>query len=59
MKSLEEGNEDALSAVNDLSEDIRKELDDIYFALSELADKHKIQKAERRPVGFIHYQSKE
>ena len=59
MKSLEEGNEDTLSAVNDLSEDIRKELDDIYFALSELAEKRRMQKAERRPVGFIHYQSKE
>lgn len=59
MKSLEEGNEDTLSAMNDLSEDMRKELDDIYFALSELSDKHKIQKAERRPVGFIHYKLEE
>ena len=59
MKSLEEGNENTLSAMNDLSEDMRKELDDIYFALSELSDKHKIQKAERRPVGFIHYKLEE
>lgn len=27
MKMLEEGNEDTIAAVNDLSEDIRKELD--------------------------------
>lgn len=59
MKSLEEGNEDTLSAMNDLSEDMRKELYDIYFALSELSDKHKIQKAEWRPVGFIHYKLEE
>ena len=39
MKMLEEGNEDAIAAVNDLSEDTRKELDDIYLALSQLADK--------------------
>lgn len=57
MKALEEGNEDAMAAVNDLSEDFRKELDDIYLALSQLADQHKRQaeQKERRPVGFIHY----
>ena len=37
MKMLEEGNEDTIAAVNDLSEDTRKELDDIYLALSQLA----------------------
>ena len=54
---VEEGNEDAMAAVNDLSEDFRKELDDIYLALSQLADQHKRQaeQKERRPVGFIHY----
>lgn len=57
MKALEEGNEDTMAAVNDLSEDFRKELDDIYLALSQLADQYKRQaeQKERRPVGFIHY----
>ena len=57
MKALEEGNEDTMAAVNDLSEDFRKELDDIYLTLSQLADQHKRQaeQKERRPVGFIHY----
>ena len=57
MKMLEEGNEDAIAAVNDLSEDTRKELDDIYLALSQLADKQKQinQQRKRKPIGFIQY----
>lgn len=57
MKMLEEGNEDTIAAVNDLSEDTRKELDDIYLALSQLAEKQKQVKkhADRRPIGFVHY----
>ena len=57
MKILEEGNEDTIAAVNDLSEDTRKELDDIYLALSQLADKQKQinQQRERKPIGFIQY----
>ena len=54
---LEEGNEDTIAAVNDLSEDTRKELDDIYLALSQLAEKqkHVNKQTERRPIGFAHY----
>ena len=57
MKMLEEGNEDTIAAVNDLSEDTRKELDDIYLALSQLAEKqkHVNKQTERRPSGFAHY----
>ena len=57
MKILQEGNEDTIAAVNDLSEDTRKELDDIYLALSQLADKQKQinQQRERKPIGFIQY----
>ena len=57
MKMLEEGNEDTIAAVNDLSEDTRKELDDIYLALSQLAEKqkHVNKQKERRPIGFAHY----
>lgn len=38
VKELEESSEDTLAAINDLSEDTRKELDDIYLALTELAE---------------------
>ena len=57
MKMLEEGNEDTIAAVNDLSEDTRKELDDIYLALSQLAEKqkHVNKQTVRRPIGFAHY----
>lgn len=41
VKELEESSEDTLTAINDLSEDTRKELDDIYLALTELAEKKK------------------
>ena len=56
MKMLEEGNEDTI-AVNDLNEDTRKELDDIYLALSQLAEKqkHVNKQTESRPIGFAHY----
>lgn len=57
MKMLEEDNEDTIAAVNDLSEDTRKELDDIYLALSQLAEKqkHVNKQTGRRPIGFAHY----
>ena len=57
MKLLEQGSEDTLEAINNLSEDTRRELDDIYLALSELADKQKTieKKTERKPIGFTQY----
>ena len=57
MKALEEGTEETIAAINDLSEDTRKELDDIYLALSQLADKQKqiTRKNERKPIGFAQY----
>ena len=47
------------AAANDLSEDTRKELDDIYLALSQLADKQKqiTKKNERKPIGFVQYKT--
>ena len=41
MKELEEVSEETMSAINDLSEDTRRELDDIYLALSQLANKQR------------------
>ena len=61
MKALEEGTEDTIAAINDLSEDTRKELDDIYLALSQLADKQKqiTRKSERKPIGFAQYKKED
>lgn len=57
MRMLEEGNEDTIAAINDLSEDTRKELDNICLALSQLAEKqkHANKQTERRPIGFVYY----
>ena len=45
--------EETLEAINDLSEDTRKELDGVYLALSQLADKQKQvpQHKKRNPIG--------
>jgi len=49
---LEQSGEDTLSAINDLSEDTRKEIDDIYIALAEMANKKKeLDKPNR--IGFV------
>lgn len=48
---IEKLGEETLEAINDLSEDNRKEFDGIYLALSQLADK-KRQPKPRNPIGF-------
>ena len=53
VRMLEEANEDLLKEINDLSEDNRKEFDDIYIALAEMADKNKRSNQPRRPIGFV------
>ncbi len=59
MKALEQGSEDTIAAINDLSEDTRRELDDIYLALSQLADKQKQVPTDRKPIGFMAYGKEE
>lgn len=49
---LEKNNENTLSAINDLSEDTRQELDEIYMALAEMAKNRKTQE-KRNPIGYI------
>ncbi len=53
VKALEDISEDTLAVINDLSEDNRKEFDDIYIALSELAAKHKQTNKPRIPIGYV------
>lgn len=52
VKELEESSEDTLAAINDLSEDTRRELDDIYLALTELAEKKK-RLPNGNKIGYI------
>jgi len=51
LNQLEQSGEETLAAMNDLSEDTRKELDDIYIALAQMASKKKLDKPNR--IGFV------
>lgn len=52
--------EENLESVNDLSEDVRKDIDNLYLAIGELAAKIETQKDCKRPViGFKQATSKE
>ena len=54
LRLIEQSCKDNADAVSDLSEDIQKELDDIYLALSQLADKQKVldNYKNRSKIGF-------
>ena len=56
LKIITNLGEETLGAVNDLSEDVRKEIDNIYIALTELAENKPIVK-QRRPIGFITHEN--
>ena len=49
---LERNDEDNMEAVNDLSEDMRKELDNIYQAIAALSVKPQQAQPPRNPIGF-------
>lgn len=49
IKALEEISEENLSELNDLSEDSRREFDDIYLALSQLSQKKITQ---QQPIAY-------
>lgn len=49
---LERNDEDTIEAVNDLSEDTRKELDNIYEAIAALSVKLPQARKQPRPIGF-------
>ena len=52
VKQLEQSKEETLSSINDLSEDTRREMDDIYIALAEMAKK-KSKPEKFNPIGFV------
>lgn len=49
---MERADEDNAEAVNDLSEDMRKELDNIYEAIAALSVKVPQARKPRQPIGF-------
>jgi len=52
VKQLEQSEEETLSSMNDLSEDTRREMDDIYIALAEMANMKKDPEKPNR-IGFV------
>ncbi|HHT22475.1 MAG TPA: ORF6N domain-containing protein [Bacteroidales bacterium] len=53
IADLEEAGEDTLAAINDLSEDTCRELDDIYIAMAEMAKRQKTIDKPRKRIGYI------
>lgn len=49
---LEKNDEDNLEAINDLSEDVRREIDNLFQAIAELAIKSKEPEKPRNKIGF-------
>lgn len=49
---MERNDEDNMEAINDLSEDIRKEIDNIYLAIAALSTKPLEREVPRNPIGF-------
>lgn len=49
---MERNDEDNMEAINDLSEDMRKEIENIYLAIAELSVKPQQVERPRKPIGF-------
>ena len=49
---MERNDEDNMEAINDLSEDMRKEIDNIYLAIAALSTKPQEPEVPRNPIGF-------
>ena len=49
---MERNDEDNMEAINDLSEDMRKEIENIYLAIAELSVKPQRVERPRKPIGF-------
>ena len=52
LELLERNDEDTMEAVNDLSEDVRKEIDNIYQAIAALSVKMPKLNRPRKPIGY-------
>lgn len=49
---MERNDEDNMEAINDLSEDMRKEIENIYLAIAELSVKPQQTTKQRNPIGY-------
>ena len=52
LELLERNDEDNLEAINDLSEDMRKEIDNIYMAIAALSTKPISAEPQQKKIGF-------
>lgn len=52
LELLERNDEDNLEAINDLSEDMRREIDTIYQAIAALSVKDQLENTPRHKIGF-------
>ena len=52
LELLERNDEENLEAINDLSEDMRKEIDTIYQAIAALSIKESSDNSPRQKIGF-------
>jgi len=52
LRLLERADEDNLEAINDLSEDVRKDIDNLYDAIGALSVRMPKIEKPRRPIGF-------
>ena len=52
LELLERNDEENLCAINDLSEDIRQEIDNIYLAIAALSTKPEVPEPPRKRIGF-------
>ena len=52
LELLERNDEDNLEAINDLSEDMRQEIDTIYQAIAALSVKEQSDNSTRPKIGF-------
>ena len=52
LELLERNDEETMEAVNDLSEDVRKEIDNIYQAIAALSVKVPKLNKSRKPIGY-------
>jgi hypothetical protein len=59
IELLRRDGEDTLEAVNDLSEDTRKHLDNLYIAIGELSVKPPQLEKPRRPIGYPYLNRKD
>jgi hypothetical protein len=52
LELLERNDEDNIEAINNLSEDVRKDIDILYTAITEMSSKPAEEEKPRRRIGY-------